>query len=834
MRAIIIALRSLSREWRYGELMVLLLSLSVAVGSLSGVGFLVDRIGRAIDLQASEVLAADIRGESEQPLSAADEPQAGALGLQTARLTMLLSAVFVGDQSQLSNIRAVTTGYPLRGTLTVADVPFAAGVATRDIPAPGEVWAESRLAAALSIGIGGEITVGARNLRLSRILISRPDQGSAFVEFAAALLINEVDLASTQLVQPASRVRYALLLAGERRQLEAFRAWHANQNLRERLADVDEGSPQIADAARRAGRFLALAGLVAVMLCAVAVAMSARSYVRRHLDSVALMKTLGASRRFVLTVSVTQLLLLAVAATAIGSALGWLTQAWLVRVLQGLLRTNLPPASWLPALIGLVVAVAMLAGFALPSLLQLTRVPALRVLRRDVGPPAASAMAAVIPALIAIVLVVYGTLGETWLSLWFTGSIAGAVVVLGFAGWGLVRFAARLRGGTGVSWRYGVASLSRRRAESVAQIVAFGLGVMLLLVLAALRRDLVTDWRSSIPQNAPNYFFVNIPSDRHEEFRTQLTGLGAKLERMLPMVRGRLLSINGQEVKDMRFDRPRTAQGQGGRRGGGLADREQNLTWSAELGDDNRIVAGRWWRPEDSGMPLVSLATEFQEDMGLKLGDRLKFDVAGEQLEVSVASFREIKWDSFRPNFFIVFPPGLLEGAAGTYMTSAHFAPRSAGDLAGLVRSFPTVSVFDVGNLLAQVRSVIDKAVTAVQSVFIFTLLAGLTVLLAAVQASRDERRYETAVMRVLGARRSMLLRSVVAEFSALGLLAGVLAATGATVGGYLLARQLGLNYRFDPLFWLGGVLLTVLIVGFGGWAATRSVVNHPPRAALS
>jgi putative ABC transport system permease protein len=375
---------------------------------------------------------------------------------------------------------------------------------------------------------------------------------------------------------------------------------------------------------------------------------------------------------------------------------------------------------------------------------------------------------------------------------------------------------------------------------------------MLLLMLATMRRDLVSNWKASLPPNPPNYFFVNIPAAEQEQFRTQLTSIGAKLERMLPMVRGRLVQINGVAVAGMRFGGGNAnaarsgggaaragggrigAPGGGGGRGGGLAEREQNLTWTNELGDDNRIVEGRWWTADDVGKPLVSLATEFKDQLNLKLGDRLSFDVAGENVEVTVASFRAVKWDSFRPNFFIVFPPGLLSGSEGTYMTSAAYEPRTAGDLAALVQRFPSVSVFNVGDLLAQIRSVVDKAVTAVQSVFFFTLLAGLTVLLAAVQASRDERRYETAVLRVLGAGRAMLVKSVLTEFSVLGLVAGVLAASGAAYAGYWAADTLGLNYSFSTVIWFGGVAMTVLVVGFGGWFATRSVVNQPPRSALS
>jgi putative ABC transport system permease protein len=674
----------------------------------------------------------------------------------------------------------------------------------------------------LGVQVGGTLTVGALPLHVGRILISRPDQGSAFVEFAPALLLNDVDLAATRLVQPASRMQYALLLAGEARGLRDYHDWfEPRARPGEHYANVADASPQIGDAARRAGQFLSLAGLVAVLLCAVAVAMSARSYVARHLDAVALLKTLGAARRFVLGVSVLQLLLLAVTAAVAGAALGWLTQAWLLRALAGLLRADLPPASWMPVFIGLVVAVAMLAGFALPSLLQLTRVPALRVLRRDAGPPPLRLWLSLFPAAVAVVGVIYGTLGQWTISLWFAAGFAAAIAALALCGGLLVRLAGRARRGAGMALRHGLANLARRRGGSVAQIVAFGLGVMLLLVLTILRRDLLHDWRTSLPAGAPNYFFVNIPTDQREDFRAALLAAGAKTERFLPMVRGRLLTINGAPIDK-------------GPRRGGMAEREQNLTWSTELGDDNRIIAGRWWQPEDAGKPLVSLASEFQESLGLKLGDRLAFDVAGERLEVTVASFRKVKWDSFRPNFFIMFPPGLLEGAAGSYMTSAAYEPRSAGALTDLVRRFPSVSIFNVGDLLAQVRSVINKAVTAVQSVFAFTLLAGLTVLLAAVQASRDERRYETAILRVLGAGRSLLTRSALAEFAALGLLAGLLASSGAALGGWLLARQLELHYRSNMLLWTTGVLGTMLIVALSGWLATRPALNQPPRTILN
>ena len=659
---------------------------------------------------------------------------------------------------------------------------------------------------------------------MTNILISRPDQNSTFVEFASALLINDTDLPATRLIQPGSRVKYALLLAGATPKLDAFRQWHAAQDFgKERLVDVAEASPQIGEASRRAARFLALASLVAVLLCAVAIAMSARSYVRRHLDVVALMKTLGAQRSTVLGVHLWQLLVLAVVASALGAAAGWVTQLWLVRVLQGLLRSDLPPAGLWPALVGFVIALAMLAGFALPPLLQLMRVPALRVLRRDVGPPSVTAWGAAAPVVLAVAGVVYVALGNVRLSVWFVLGLGAAVLVLALAGAGLVSLASRVRGNAGAAWRYGVANLARRRAEGIAQIVAFGLGIMLLLALAILRGDLINDWRQSLPADVPNYFFLNIPPDQRADFQQELNDQGARLERMLPMIRGRLTAINDQPTAGMRFP---------GQRGRGFADREQNLTWAAELGDDNHLVEGEWWTAAQFGKPLVSVAVEYQESMGLKLGDRLRFDVAGETIDATILSFRKVRWDSFKPNFFVEFPPGLLDSAAGTYMTSAFLTPTS-GAMSRLVHRFPSVSIFNIGDLLAQVRAVIDKAVTAVQSVFLFTLLAGLTVLFAAVQASREERGYEIAILRVLGAGRSMIFASVLSEFSLMGALAGLMAATGASIGGALLAHALELNYRFNALLWVFGVIASTLLLGIAGAVSTRSMVRTAPRAVL-
>ena len=826
MIAIALALRTLLREWRSGELGVLVLAITVAVAALTGVGFLVNRIGIAVDNQAGEVLAADLRLESGQAMDDKALDEARRRGLEVARSTGLFSVVFNGDTNQLTSLRAVSEKYPLRGRVMLSDEPFGAPEPANGIPARGEVWPDSRLAAALGASVGTELNIGNSTFRVSRILITRPDQGATFLELAPSLIMHEGDLASTQLVQPGSRLRHAQLFAGPRDGIASFKTWlEANKKQNEEIEDVEDSAPQIKSAIDRSARFLSIASLMAVLLCAIAVAMAARRYVHRHLDSVALLKTLGATRAFTLTVSMVQLMMVGLLAAILGSLVGFGAQAWLVKALSGLLRGDLPPPGLAPLGIGFLTAIVVLGGFALPPLLQLSRTPALRVLRRDIGPPQPLVVLAFGPAVISIAFLIYWVLRDQRTAIAFVLGLSAFIVVVALAGWLLVKLTTRFRGGVGVSWRYGIANLGRRRTESVVQLTAFALGIMMLLLLAVVRNDLLNDWRRSLPADTPNFFFINIPPDEHQAFTTFLQERGAQHARARPMVRARMTHINGKPVDGIKFAT---------RRGREFANRDQNITWSETLGNDNVITAGHWFTPEDFGKPLVSVSTEYMEEMNLKLGDELQFDIAGETRAAKISSVRDVKWDSFQPNFFLMFAPGLLEGSQGTWMTAAHLATTNPKTISDLVRRFPSVSVFNVDDLLRQVRAVIDKAVAAVQSVFLFTLTAGLVVLVAAVQASREERRYESAMLRTLGAQRSTVLKGLLAEFAALGVLSGTLAAAGASIAGvYIATRVLQIPYTADPWVWIYGLVGGGLLVCFAGWLATRSVVNQPPVLTL-
>ena len=826
MRALRFAMLALMRDWRSGELAVLLIALLIAVTALTGVGFFTDRIAQAVEQRASEVIAADLRLRSAKEPDAAYEALAKELDVATARTVTFPSVVFFGGDSSIAAVRAAGPGYPLRGRIKISDVPFEDSFETQSLPGRGEVWLDPRLLARLGAHIGDVVNIGAANFTVTQVLAYRPDQGSAFVDLAPSLLIPLADLEATELLGPGSRASYSLLFAGDPDDIRQLKiALSERKEKGERLVDVSEESPQIQSSTERAGRFLNLSAMITVLLAAVAVAMAARRYTRRHLDNVALMKCMGAPQALVLQVTIIQLGILALVAAALGSVLGFAAQTALVLLLGDIVRADLPPPGAGPAIVGAVTALAILVGFALPPMLQLKRVPPARVLRRNLDPPPLRYTSTYGLAVGALVGVMFWLVRDAKLVLYVAGGIGLTLAILYGAGWLLVRVAGRLRGAVGVAWRYGLANLARRRRDSVVQVVAFGLSLMVLLLLAVVRNDLLESWRASLPEDTPNFFMINIPVSEAEDFERFVEDRGLPKPSLFPMIRARMTTINGRPIEDLEFTNDR---------GRGFSERDQNLSWAAQPQVDNAITAGRWWTERDYGKPLVSVASEYQEELGLKLGDKIAFDIAGETLEAEVTSFREVQWDSFRPNFFLVFPPKTLDGLAGTWLTSMKLNPDERRVLVDLVRRFPSVSVFDIEAILAQVRDVIDRASLAVQYVFLFTLAAGLTVLLAAIQSTRDERRFESAILRTLGARRRVVLTGVASEFTALGMLAGVLAAIGATIVGWVLATQLfELEYTLDPWVWALGLAAGAIIVGGAGTFAARGVVNHTPISTL-
>lgn len=826
MKALRLALMKLVREWRAGEHLVLVLALVIAVSALTAVGYFTNRVERAMAQRANEVLAADLRLQSNTELPQENLARAAELGLRTAQAQAFNSVIVLGDYSSLSSVRAVSDGYPLRGRMKVSDTLGGAAYETTTLPQPGEVWADPRLLSRLNAQVGGTLQVGKRQLHVGKSLEYRPDQGTQFVELAPTLLMRIEDVDSTGLLGIGSRQQYYQLFAGDTGQLSAFESWlRPRLEERQRLEQLDDASPQLQSSIERAARFLNLTALTSVLLAGVAVAMAARRYVARHLDTVALMKSMGASQNLVLAISALELIMLGLIAGVIGNAIGYAAQMGLAIAARDFISTELPPPSLQPALLGMLTPLIILAGFALPPLLQLRQVPPARVLRHNVSAPPlryltvyAIAVGALIALLLALVrdgrLVMYVTLGTL-----------ATVLVLGVVGLLLVRSLGTLRRAVGVSWRYGVANIARRGRESVVQLVAFGLGLMVLLLLFVVRNNLLNDWRTSLPEDAPNQFLINIAPDQADALKQFFVDRGVTAPQLVPMLRARLQSINDVPAAELR--------GVDGR-GRGFLEREANLSWAHDLQEGNKLVAGQWWRDGDGGGPRVSVESGFADSLGIKLGDRITYEVSGIPITATVSSFREVRWDSFRPNFFMVFSPGVLDDVAGTYISSVHLDADKRSIMGDFYRNFPEVTAVDIDAVLTQVRGVMDNAALAIQYVFVFSLLAGVSVLLAAIQATRDERRYESAMLRTLGASRKVVLQGVAAEFIVLGILAGLLGACAASAVGYYLAIEvfnLKFNFNFD-VWWIG-MLAGLLLVGLTGIAVTRSVVNHPPAATL-
>lgn len=827
MNVLRFALRSLLRDLRTGELSILLAAIVVAVTAITAVGFFTDRVARAIGQQASAVLAADLVIRAPVPINPVFPDEARSRGLRIAETLSFPSVVLTeGDESALATIEGVSREFPLRGELRTSLEMFGATTVATGVPQPGEAWAEPGLLGKLGLDVGARIQVGNRSLRITRVLESQPDPSFGFANIAPSLLVNIDDVAAMDVVRPGSRVTFRQLFAGDDEAIAGFRRSIAPRLESDAaIRDRQDAGEQINAAIDRAQRFLTLASLVTVVLAAIATAMAARLYALRHLDTIALIKSIGGTQRFIECTSLVQLAFIIAATTLAGSVLGYIAQGGLAVLSSGLLQVALPPPSVIPVWLGALTAATVVFGFALPHLWQLKRTPPMRVLRHDLPPPAMATTVTYAVAMLALVGMIYAIVRDLKLVGFIVGGLLGLSLLAALAGFALVALLTRFRGAAGVAWRYGLANISRRGVESVVQIVGFGLGLMVLLLLTVVRTDLLEAWQQTLPPDAPNYFLINIGPETWTDMREFIRGeIGSEPE-FLPFIRGRLTAINNRPVAPMEWEDSRARD---------FVRREQNITWTGTLPESNRLQSGEWWGGNYRGEPQLSLEEEMAASLGVKLGDTMTFNVAGEEFSAAVTSIRHVAWDSFAPNFFLMLSPGLAGELPQTYVASFYVPPEHRRLLNDLVRRFPGVTVFDLESILAQVRMIIDRASQAVQYVFFFTLLAGVMVLLAAVQVTREERCFESAILHALGAGRRKILQGVAVEFTALGALSGTLAALGATVIGLVLARRVfDLDYTFSPLLWLAGLVLGSLLVGLTGTLATRKAVNEPPVSVL-
>ncbi|MGH8415880.1 MAG: ABC transporter permease [Pseudomonas sp.] len=826
-RLLSLAARQLMRDARAGELRVLFFALVVAVAASTAIGYFGSRLNSAMLLRATEFLGADLILSGSTPAKPEQIEAGAALRLDHSQIVIFSSVVATDNGIQLASVKAVDAAYPLRGELKSAEAPYQPEVSGGE-PQPGEAWAEARILVALNLKVGDSIDVGSTTLKLTRVLTYEPDRAGNFYSLTPRVMINMADLEATKVVQPGSRVNFRDLWRGTPQALAAYRkAVEPGLAPNQKIDDARDGNQQIGGALGKAERYLNMASLVAVLLAGVAVALSAARFAVRRFDASALLRCLGLSRNEALVLFGMQLAMLGIAASVTGALLGWFAQLGLFYLLEDLLPAAVPPGGWLPALAGIGTGLVALAGFALPPLAALGRVPPLRVLRRDMLPIPASTWLVYGAALFALGLIMWRLSLDLVLTFALLGGGLIAALVLGGILLLTLQSLRRLLANASLPWRLGLGQLLRHPMAAAGQSLAFGLILLSMGLIALLRGELLDTWQNQLPKDAPNYFALNILPTERDNFAERMTRLSTHSAPLYPMIPGRLMSINGEPVsKFVTKDS----------RGENATQRDLNLTWSANLPEGNSITEGQWWNdqlPAADSIPGVSVETKLANSLNIKLGDTLSFVIGGANHEVKVTSLRDINWDTFQPNFFVIFQPGTLKDVPTTYLTSFYLPPGHDQQIVELSRAFPAVTILQVEALLEQLRSILDQVTLAVQYVLLFVLAAGLAVLFSGLQATLDERIRQGALLRALGANRTLLIKARRIEFGLLGAVSGVLAALGCELVSFALYRS-AFSLQWSPHPWLLVLpLIGALLVGGAGVFGTRRALNASPLTVL-
>ncbi|MCW5235175.1 ABC transporter permease [Verminephrobacter eiseniae] len=820
--------RSLVRDLRAGALRLLIVAVGLAVAALTAVGFFADRLQGGLQRDALQLLGGDAVVVSDLPTPAAFVERARALGLQSVTTlsfpTMGRASDAQGGASKLVALKSVPPGYPLRGNLTVADAPGAAGQSTRAIPAPGQVWVDASLLAALNLAIGDTLLLGDAQLRIARVIVIEPDRGPGFIGFAPRVMINRQDLPATGLVQPASRLNYRFAVIGPAPAVAAFNAWALAEAKKPevhgvRMESLDSGRPEMSQTLDRAQQFMGLVALLAALLAAVAVALAARGFAAGQLDAAAMLRVLGQSQRAIAGAYSTEFALLGLLASVLGVALGYLVHHAFVLLLTGLLGTSLPPPGLWPAASGLGLGLTLLFAFGMPPLLQLARVPPLRVIRRDLGGIKPASLAVLALGLAGFAALLLAVSRDLLLGLIAVGGFAGAAALFAGLSWLAVKLLRHsVNEVSAPRWLVlATRQIAARPAYAVVQVSSLALGLLALVLLVLLRTDLISSWRQATPPDAPDRFVINVQPGQSAAFRQALADSGVLRYDWYPMIRGRLVAVNGQAVSPERYADERAKR---------LVERELNLSNTLEQPAHNQIVAGQW-RPGEAG--AISVEEGIAKTLGLRLGDRLRFDIGGVQDEARITSLRKVDWGSMRANFFVMYPVAQLKEDLPLTYLAAYRAPAAPGFDNALVRQFPNITSVDMGATIAQVQRVLDQVIHAVEFLFAFTLAAGLVVLFAAVTATREERAREYAIMRAVGASARLLRQVQRAELAGVGLLAGFLASAVALALGWALARFVfDFSWTAAPWVPLAGAGAGAVLALAAGWWGLREVLLRP------
>lgn len=819
--------RSLWRDLRSGELRLLIVAVTLAVAALTAVGFFADRLKSGLQRDALQLLGGDAVVSSDNLTPEAFVAKARALGLEVVQTvgfpTMARAPDTQGGGTKLVALKVVEPGYPLRGNLRIADQPSAPDAPTRAIPAPGEAWIDAPLLDAIGLKMGDPLLLGDASLLIAKIIVSEPDRGGGFMSFAPRVMINRADLATTGLIQPASRLNYRMAVAGAKAPVTTFVAWTEEEIKKPevrglRVESLEGGRPELGQTIERAEKFLNLVALLAALLSAVAVALAARGFAANHLDDCAMLRVLGLSQRTIASSYAVEFALIGLLASGLGVAFGYAVHYGFVLLLAGLVTAALPPPGIWPVVFGMGMGLTLLLAFGLPPVLQLAQVPPLRVIRRDVGGLKPASMGVLGLGVLGFATLLLAASSDLKLGLIAVGGFAGAVVVFAALSWLAVKLLRwSVNESTAPRWMVlATRQISARPAYAVVQVSALAVGLLALVLLVLLRTDLISSWRQATPADAPNRFVINVMPEQGEAFLKALQDGGVEKYDWFPMIRGRLVAINGRTVLPDDFQEDRAKR---------LVDREFNLSHSAISPTQNEVVAGRW-TPEEQG--AISVEEGIAQTLNLKLGDTMTFDVGGLQTVSKITSLRKVDWGSMRANFFVMYTVSVMPGVPSTYM-SAFKAPSTPGFDNMLVRSFPNITNVDMTATINQVQRVLDQVIRAVEFLFAFTLAAGLVVLFAAVTATREERAKEFAIMRAVGAKSSLLRQVQRTELIGVGLLAGFLASIVATAVGWALAKYV-FEFAWSVSLWvpLFGSLSGALLALAAGWWGLREVLRRP------
>ncbi|MEE9355268.1 MAG: FtsX-like permease family protein [Methylococcaceae bacterium] len=813
----------LFRDSKAGELTILVTALIIAVTSSTAISVFADRLQRTMTEQAAEFLAADLVITSPSPIPSNWLEKASSLNLKQSQTTDFSSVLIENDELILAGIKAVNDHYPLRGQLKVTDGQYTAEKSIRHGPKPGEAWLDQRILSALKLQIGDLLRVGKHSLKVTQLITYEPDRRADLFSLSPRVMIHSDNLAATGVLKPGSHVHYYFQFAGESTALKSFNQWIKPElNASQRIMDIHEDRPEIGTALSKAQRYLGLSSIVVVLIAGVAIAMAARRYTERHFNSTALLRCLGYKQREILLLYLSQFAILGVLASLIGCLLGWMAQQGLFYLLQTLLPNAIADPGLLAVMFGFTSGIIILLGFAIPPLLRLKDVSPLRVLRRELEPLPASSWLVYGSSLIIIGYLIWRYTEDFKMMLAILGVGVVVLVILALIIYGLLLAARKMLPHLPMTWRFGLQRLFRQPQSSVSQILGFSITLVAMIIIFSVRNDFIDNWKAQIPDNAPNHFALNIFPEEKETFQKHLEQQNITKSRLYPIVRGRLVGINNIPVKKIV-----TKESSGER----ATHRDLSLTWSETIPADNILTKGSWF---SNNPGLVSVEKQIAESLHIKLGDKLNFTVGSQPLSASVASIRLVDWNNMKPNFYMIFSPGTLDDFPSTYLTSFYLASEQKNYLNKLIKVFPSISILEVDLIINQFKTILTQLTQAINYLLLFALLAGFTVLFASVYTTLDERLYEGALYRTLGAHRSFIKKSQLIEFLILGFIAGCLAVIiSEAILWALYTHVIHLPYRVNIAIWFIVPIISMLTVGFSGYSGVQKVLTSSPATIM-